>query len=81
MMHCPTHAEPNGGGRSPGIGQVAGHDGGPTTAGSPADFNPHAVRVESARQRLGDARANPAGKVPDSVWDFPPGSPATRPSG
>lgn len=28
-------------------------------------------RVESERQRIGDARANPEGRVPDDVWDFP----------
>jgi len=27
------------------------------------------VRVESERQRLGDARANPLGRVPDDAWD------------
>lgn len=30
-----------------------------------------AIRIESARQRLGDSRANPEGRVPDDVWDFP----------
>lgn len=30
------------------------------------------IRVISERQRLGDARANPSGRVPDDVWDFPP---------
>ena len=34
-------------------------------------FDADAVRVESARQRGGDARANPRGKVMDSVWDVP----------
>lgn len=29
------------------------------------------IRVESERQRMGDSRANPAGRVPDDVWDFP----------
>lgn len=28
-------------------------------------------RVESERQRIGDARANPEGRVPDDVWDMP----------
>lgn len=32
---------------------------------------PDAIRVESERQRLGDARANPDGRVPDDVWDAP----------
>lgn len=27
-------------------------------------------RVESERQRIGDARANPEGRIPDDVWDF-----------
>ena len=34
-------------------------------------FNADAVRVESARQRMGDKRANPAGRVPGDVWQFP----------
>lgn len=34
-----------------------------------AKLNP--VRVRSKRQELGDARANPAGRVPDDVWEFP----------
>jgi DNA modification methylase len=34
-------------------------------------FNADAIRVESARQRLGDKRANPAGRVPGDVWSFP----------
>jgi adenine-specific DNA-methyltransferase len=29
-----------------------------------------AIRIESKRQRNGDARANPKGRVPDDVWDF-----------
>lgn len=29
------------------------------------------IRIESERQRLGDSRANPKGRVPDDVWDFP----------
>ena len=33
-------------------------------------FHPTAVMVESARQRNGDKRANPAGKVMDDVWDI-----------
>jgi DNA modification methylase len=31
-------------------------------------FNADAIRVESARQRNGDKRADPRGKVPDDVW-------------
>jgi site-specific DNA-methyltransferase (adenine-specific) len=31
---------------------------------------PDAIREESQRQRNGDKRANPAGRVPDDVWDF-----------
>lgn len=34
-------------------------------------FNADAIRVESARQRMGDKRANPAGRVPGDVWQFP----------
>lgn len=34
-------------------------------------FNADAVRVESARQRTGDKRANPAGRVPGDVWAVP----------
>ncbi len=34
-------------------------------------FNADAVRVESERQRLGDRRANPAGRVPGDVWRIP----------
>jgi len=30
-----------------------------------------AIRVESARQRMGDKRADPRGRVPDDVWEFP----------
>lgn len=29
------------------------------------------VKIESERQRIGDARAAPGGRVPDDVWDFP----------
>lgn len=29
------------------------------------------VREESERQRMGDKRANPDGRVPDDVWDVP----------
>lgn len=36
-----------------------------------AKFNPDSVRVLSKRQMLGDARANPKGRVPDDVWDYP----------
>lgn len=31
-------------------------------------FNPDAVRIESERQRIGDRRANPDGRVPGDVW-------------
>lgn len=34
-------------------------------------WNPDAIRVESARQRLGDKRADPRGRVPGDVWEFP----------
>ncbi len=33
-------------------------------------FNSDAVRIESARQRSGDKRANPKGRVPGDVWEF-----------
>lgn len=32
---------------------------------------PDATRVESQRQRNRDKRANPKGRVPDDVWEFP----------
>jgi len=35
-------------------------------------FNDHEIRVPSARQLIyNDRRANPKGKIPDDVWDFP----------
>lgn len=35
-------------------------------------WNPDAIRVPSARQtKYNDKRANPKGRVPDSVWTFP----------
>lgn len=34
-------------------------------------FNADAVRIESERQRSGDRRANPAGRVPGDVWSVP----------
>ncbi len=34
-------------------------------------LDPGAIRIESMRQILGDPRANPEGRVPDSVWDHP----------
>lgn len=37
-----------------------------------AIFNPDDIKVESARQKLGDNRANLEGKVPDDVWSFGP---------
>ena len=36
-----------------------------------AKFYPDDIRVESERQRLGDKRANPNGKIPGDVFDFP----------
>lgn len=33
-------------------------------------FNPDAIRVESERQRMGDKRANPNGRVPGRVWSI-----------
>ncbi len=32
---------------------------------------PDAIRVQSARQKQGDKRADPRGRVPDDVWEFP----------
>lgn len=34
-------------------------------------FNSHDIRVESERQRSGDKRANPLGRVPGDVWSIP----------
>jgi site-specific DNA-methyltransferase (adenine-specific) len=34
-------------------------------------FNEHAIRIESERQRIGDKRAVPEGRVPGDVWTFP----------
>lgn len=34
-------------------------------------FNADAVRVASERQRVGDKRADPRGRVPGDVWEFP----------
>ena len=31
-------------------------------------FNSDAIRVQSVRQKIGDKRANPNGKIPDDVW-------------
>lgn len=37
-----------------------------------AELFPEAIRIPSARQtKYNDKRANPAGRVPDDVWDFP----------
>ena len=33
-------------------------------------WNTDSIRIQSARQRYGDIRANPAGRVPDDVWEF-----------
>lgn len=35
-----------------------------------AVLNPKAIMVESERQKIGDSRANPDGRVPDDVFDF-----------
>lgn len=40
-------------------------------SGPTVTFDAKAILVESERQRLGDARACPDGRVPDDVWDFP----------
>lgn len=34
-------------------------------------WNADDIRVPSARQRYGDRRADPRGRVPDDVWEFP----------
>lgn len=35
-------------------------------------FNDHEIRIPSARQLVyNDRRANPKGKIPDDVWEFP----------
>lgn len=34
-------------------------------------FNAGAIRIESERQKMGDKRANPAGKIPGNVWEVP----------
>jgi hypothetical protein len=39
-------------------------------SGGPSTWNPAAIRIQSERQRLGDKRANPAGRVPGCVWRF-----------
>jgi DNA modification methylase len=36
-----------------------------------AKWNVSEQRVRSARQDLGDVRANPEGRVPDDVWEYP----------
>lgn len=36
-----------------------------------AHLDPDAIRVESERQKAGDKRADPRGKVPSDVFDFP----------
>lgn len=38
--------------------------------GGKVTFNGDAIREESERQRMGDRRADPRGKVPGRVWDF-----------
>lgn len=40
-------------------------------SGPGVKYYPDAIRVESARQRAGDKRADPRGRVPDDVWEFP----------
>ncbi len=34
-------------------------------------FNAGAIRIESERQKQGDKRANPDGKIPGNVWEIP----------
>jgi len=36
-----------------------------------AKLYPDAIRIKSARQKMGDKRADPRGRVPDDVWEFP----------
>lgn len=52
-------------------------------APDPAAYRVHnfdAIRVESERQRMGDKRADPRGRIPGSVWDCPrlPGNAGAR---
>lgn len=34
-------------------------------------FNDRAIRIKSRRQELGDKRADPGGRVPGDVWEYP----------
>jgi hypothetical protein len=36
-----------------------------------AETYPDAVRIESDRQKQGDKRANPLGKIPSDIWEIP----------
>lgn len=36
--------------------------------GGPLTFNPDTIRVRSARQEMGDKRADPRGRVPGQIW-------------
>lgn len=36
-----------------------------------AELYPDAIRIKSRRQELGDKRADPRGRVPSDVWEFP----------
>lgn len=59
------------------FGQHNSHDLGncyrPIFRVAPKDFkwNVDAIRVQSMRQKTGDNRANPKGRVPSDVWSFP----------
>jgi site-specific DNA-methyltransferase (adenine-specific) len=35
-----------------------------------AEVYPNAIRIESDRQKMGDKRADPRGKIPGDVWQF-----------
>lgn len=38
--------------------------------GADPTFNPDDIRIESERQKMGDKRADPRGRVPGHVWEF-----------
>lgn len=40
------------------------------SGGIPLIFNPHAIRIKSQRQLVGDKRADPRGRVPGQVWNI-----------
>ena len=50
------------------------------TSAPRARWNPDDIRVQSVRQKMGDKRADPRGRVPDTVWAGPrlPGNARAR---